>query len=241
MNKTDYAYVLFWAKKIKAINLLGGKCEMCGEDDIHKLCFHHKNPSEKEFEISDIKNFRWSIIKNEILKCQLLCNNCHFEIHNPQNNNTTKREINKNHFLKFKNIFECEECGYDKNTKALSFHHRCDKKFELSCNNSITKTYKTVHDLCEHIKYELDKCNVLCVNCHQVKHVNIEKFNKFKNDIYNKIKSYKEKQKPLDKDKIIELFNHGMKQKDIVEHFDCAKSTISLIIKKYKEGKIKPR
>jgi hypothetical protein len=74
-------YILKWAKKLKAIELLGGKCEDCDESRPWILSFHHKDPSEKEFEINDIKEQKWSVIKKEILKCKLLCSNCHHEIH----------------------------------------------------------------------------------------------------------------------------------------------------------------
>ena len=43
-------------KRIKLINIKGGKCEICGWDESFvALEFHHKNPSEKEFSISHIK------------------------------------------------------------------------------------------------------------------------------------------------------------------------------------------
>jgi hypothetical protein len=38
------------AQKIKAIEYKGGKCEICGYNKcIRSLCFHHKNPLEKNF------------------------------------------------------------------------------------------------------------------------------------------------------------------------------------------------
>jgi DNA invertase Pin-like site-specific DNA recombinase len=45
--------------------------------------------------------------------------------------------------------------------------------------------------------------------------------------------NHKEVQAPLDKNKILELYNGGMRQKEIVDLFKCTKSTISMIIKKY--------
>lgn len=74
-------YIKIWAKKLKAIELLGGKCECCAEDRPWVLSFHHKDPNEKEFKINDIKESPWSVIKKEVLKCKLLCQNCHHEIH----------------------------------------------------------------------------------------------------------------------------------------------------------------
>jgi hypothetical protein len=67
----------------KAINLLGGKCVVCGYSrDIHALDFHHIDESTKEFGLSDRGMTRsWEKTKNEVLKCVLLCANCHREIH----------------------------------------------------------------------------------------------------------------------------------------------------------------
>lgn len=67
----------------KAVEYLGGKCSKCGYNKcIEALEFHHKNPTEKDFSISRKGHCRsWARVKNEIEKCDLLCANCHREIH----------------------------------------------------------------------------------------------------------------------------------------------------------------
>src|ERR1035437_9239929 len=90
-NNKDWNFIVIWAKKIKAINLLGGKCSKCGNNDIFCLEFHHCL-GDKEFGISQIKANRWSLIEKEIQKCKLLCRNCHAEIHNPKEN-LAKRKL----------------------------------------------------------------------------------------------------------------------------------------------------
>tara|TARA_Y100000310_G_C20704121_1_gene833232 strand:+ start:18786 stop:19496 length:711 start_codon:yes stop_codon:yes gene_type:complete len=232
MNKNDNTYVLTWAKKLKAIDLLGGKCEHCGEKDIFKLCFHHKNPDEKEFAISVIANYRWSKIKKEVSKCQLLCHNCHSEYHNNIIDETTYRMKNKLIYLEFKNKFKCSDCGYNKNNSALSFHHK-DKKDKGFDINKISKPHKSIYDISIDLQIELDKCDVLCMNCHAKRHIDIDRFNALRNEIHNRMYNHKEVQAPLDKNKILELYNGGMRQKEIVDLFKCTKSTISMIIKKY--------
>lgn len=68
--------------KIKAIEHKGGKCEKCGYHKCTKaLDFHHRDPKEKEFRISSGKSIGWEKTKKEIEKCDLLCSNCHREIH----------------------------------------------------------------------------------------------------------------------------------------------------------------
>ena len=61
----------------------GGKCINCGYNKcISALDFHHRDPSEKEFSISSIKRKKLTEqIKKELDKCDILCSNCHRELH----------------------------------------------------------------------------------------------------------------------------------------------------------------
>ena len=66
-----------------ALDYKGNKCKYCGYDRcIEALEFHHINPDEKDFSISD-RNIKldWEEIKKELDKCVLVCSNCHREIH----------------------------------------------------------------------------------------------------------------------------------------------------------------
>ena len=68
--------------KKQAIKLLGGKCSVCGYNRcVDALEFHHENPIEKEFKIGSGNTISWKEYKKEVLKCMLLCSNCHKEIH----------------------------------------------------------------------------------------------------------------------------------------------------------------
>ncbi|MEK7550826.1 MAG: hypothetical protein AAB535_03525 [Patescibacteria group bacterium] len=70
-------------RKVKelAINLKGGKCQVCGYNRYQgALDLHHVNGT-KEFGISDKGYTRsWEKVKAEIGKCMLVCANCHREI-----------------------------------------------------------------------------------------------------------------------------------------------------------------
>lgn len=69
--------------KIKAVKLLGGSCKLCGYNKcVEALDFHHINPNEKDFGISMNLNRSWNKIETELIKCILVCSNCHREIHN---------------------------------------------------------------------------------------------------------------------------------------------------------------
>ncbi len=58
-------------------------CKECGYDDIRALSFHHRNPKEKEFQISEgfTHSYGIDLLKSEAEKCDILCLNCHCIIH----------------------------------------------------------------------------------------------------------------------------------------------------------------
>lgn len=56
-------------------------CKKCGEKRPYLLDFHHKNPNEKDFTISDKARINLENIKEELDKCDVLCANCHREQH----------------------------------------------------------------------------------------------------------------------------------------------------------------
>jgi hypothetical protein len=85
-RRGDYT-PLFNAMKKRLIELKGGCCQRCGYNkNIVALCFHHRNPTEKTFEINmSSHHCTWEEIFEESKKCDLLCLNCHAEIHNELN------------------------------------------------------------------------------------------------------------------------------------------------------------
>lgn len=70
--------------KERAVQYKGGKCTNCGYNTCQAaLTFHHLDPNEKDFGISEkASKMDWDIIKKELDKCILLCSNCHIELHN---------------------------------------------------------------------------------------------------------------------------------------------------------------
>lgn len=59
----------------------------------------------------------------------------------------------------------CMICGYNKSLRALTFHHRNidSKSFTLDTRNLSNRTYEKCVD-------ELEKCDLLCFNCHMELH-----------------------------------------------------------------------
>ena len=72
-----------YSNKWKALEYKGGKCQTCGEDRPATLCFHHRDPSKKSFNLDGrtFANRKWEFVKEEVDKCDLLCHNCHHMIH----------------------------------------------------------------------------------------------------------------------------------------------------------------
>lgn len=64
----------------------------------------------------------------------------------------------------------CEICGYNKFEGALEFHHLNpkEKDFNISSIRQLSK-------FTEKIKTELDKCILVCANCHREIHGNVTK------------------------------------------------------------------
>ena len=73
--------------KLKCVEYKGGKCERCGYDKCPAaMVFHHPDPTQKDFGISE-NGFSRSFekCKPELDKCVLLCQNCHSEVHHQEN------------------------------------------------------------------------------------------------------------------------------------------------------------
>ena len=227
MTKNEVKYILKWAKRIKAINVLGGKCNACGEDDHYVLDFHHKNPIKKDFQISLVGIHKsWKSIELEIEKCILLCRNCHTKFHN-LNIQSNRKKIRKQLF-EYKGTFLCEECGYeDKDGIALDFHHMKNKLFNISDKIGSSFGYYSKKDfsLTDALIQEIDKCKVLCRNCHVKKHIDKEKQKKFEYHIFEKINTMKEN-KRVDVEKILELRKQGLSTQKIGNILGYNRSTV---------------
>jgi hypothetical protein len=68
--------------KQRLIDFFGGRCQRCGYNKSNSaLTFHHRDPATKEFGlgVGGTKSFARCLAEAE--KCDLLCHNCHAEIH----------------------------------------------------------------------------------------------------------------------------------------------------------------
>lgn len=59
------------------------KCQRCGEAHPACLEFHHREPGEKDRDVSKALDWGWGVerILSEIAKCDVLCANCHRKLY----------------------------------------------------------------------------------------------------------------------------------------------------------------
>lgn len=203
--------ILRFAKKYKLVSMLGGACVSCGNSNLIELDFHHINQELKEYLISKgLQDRKMKDLEIEALKCIVLCRNCHRKVHS-----TPGMQI-KRDALKYKKIFECEKCGYSDNVSSLDFHHRdpTTKRFEIGARSKLT----------ESVKAELDKCSVLCANCHMKEHHNISPPEiELIVSKSNNLKTFNS----VDINKLLEMSSLGHGVAQISKEMGIAKSTIS--------------
>lgn len=101
-------------RKKKAISLFGGKCSICGyQKNYAALHFHHRIPSEKEFDWSVMKLQKWAKVIQELKKCCLVCSNCHAEIHWPEADISNSKTDNNFLNLEISPTGKCPGCETD--------------------------------------------------------------------------------------------------------------------------------
>lgn len=67
--------------RLRLIAEFGGKCSRCGYDrSTAALEFHHRDSTTKSFEVNRGSGKSYELLREEALKCDLLCSNCHREV-----------------------------------------------------------------------------------------------------------------------------------------------------------------
>lgn len=224
--------ILIWAKKLKLINIFGGVCSCCGEKRIWSLCFHHKNPKTKEKSLEELRSrkVRFEDLIKEAKKCILICHNCHRGLHPIKNEKAIK---NKKLCFEYKNKSKCYCCEYSECLNALEFHHENeDKNFKIS-GEIPYKKWKSVTDLEDYIKKELDKCLILCRNCHQEVHTDTRFFYDHEKEIIEKSKSLLAKNK-VNEIQVLEMKEKGLNAYEIASNLKCSSGRIYEILKSYR-------
>jgi hypothetical protein len=185
----------YWENKILAFNYMGGMCADCNKSDLNLSCydFHHKSVDSKEYQLTSMFHaFDFERLTPELDKTVMICSVCHRRRHSvdgyaghkkrdirsdnyvalsPSKTREAKaayaREFSsKNRKLSFDYLgAKCKKCGFDDPLICLyDFHHLDDEKKSFNIAAGVVKYNFTK------IKSELDKCVLLCSNCHREVH-----------------------------------------------------------------------
>lgn len=115
--KSTGQYTTSWRIRVKQklLEYKGSRCEICGysKDVPGAYDFHHLDPNTKEFGISSSKVLNFEKLKKEVDKCQLLCRNCHAEVHHKQNQSYRQSLLHSNQNWLSTRLQEkaCSVCG----------------------------------------------------------------------------------------------------------------------------------
>jgi hypothetical protein len=161
-------------RKLELIELNGGCCKKCGYNkNIASFEFHHRDPTQKEYQLDLRKLSNTSMVKlmSEVEKCDLLCANCHREVHSPDlNMNNVKlliKEIDESVVLvKEPGKPKCLDCGCEINYT----HTRCVK---CNSNNRRKVVRPDVNTLLNEIK---DYSQEWCANKYGVSRSSIRRW-----------------------------------------------------------------
>lgn len=116
-------------------------------------------------EIGNIKEIAkiYHISFNTLKRFIVFKNPNRVKIKTPRNTSLYRKNI-KMKMVEYKGG-KCEICGYNKCIEALEFHHINPKEKDFSISGG-TKSFNS-------LKSELDKCVLVCANCHREIHSGI--------------------------------------------------------------------
>ena len=178
-SRTTYRSQKKRRKELKAELIAdhGGRCLDCGYSGIATaLEFHHRDALTKEFAIgsSSVSRARlWA----EAAKCDLVCANCHRARHAAARKAGGGPVVEARRRTKQRAVDllggRCHGCQVAVPVAAFEFHHldAGTKDFAISADG--------VPRRWELIVAELEKCVLLCANCHREVHAGVRKLELF--------------------------------------------------------------
>lgn len=161
LNSSDR--VKKWRRDTKSriIKIMGGCCQICQYNRSQTaLELHHIDPSKKEISFASIRANpkKWDAIFDELLKCILLCANCHREIHDGTTQLPEKYTMPDESLRNYKNVpvekDACPICGNEK----IKSKRVCSNKCALKSRYKVNWDKIDLHDLL--IVKKLSYCEV---------------------------------------------------------------------------------
>jgi hypothetical protein len=160
-------------RKTELVAVAGGRCVDCGYARcLATLEFHHRDATTKEFGVA---NFGGSLerLLTEIAKCDLLCANCHRKRHAREEASLVDMKpaaiSRRRSKVRAVDWFggACYGCDLAFPLQVFEFHHwdAHDKEFGIA-TGGLDRAW-------DKIVAELEKCVMLCANCHREVHAGV--------------------------------------------------------------------
>jgi len=125
------------------MEMKGMACGICGyKKNYAALAFHHRDPGKKSFalDLRTCSNKSWDALLEEFAKCDLVCMNCHMEIHHPElEAESSQNKINE--FIQFNatevnqhllESMKCERCGAEYQPDKRKRKYCSEKCYQLN-------------------------------------------------------------------------------------------------------------
>jgi len=173
-NAKTYRYLKKRRRQLKAqlVAIRGGQCSGCSySGPAAAFDFHHRDATSKQFGLGTFYG-PWNDLLAEAEKCDMLCANCH-RIRHAAEDVTSKggAVVDFRRRLKVRAVEymggHCYECEVSGPSAIFDFHHTdsSDKRFGIG-QDGIPRRWESV-------AAELEKCVMLCANCHREVHAGV--------------------------------------------------------------------
>ncbi|WP_227738919.1 hypothetical protein [Halorientalis pallida] len=164
-------------------------CDRCSETDAVCLDFHHREGVQKRASVSQMVTVGYALdsLKAEIETCDIVCGNCHRKAHSgsesdvgrpatveepfgvaetapPDRTGRPSRERHRDWARRYKRSRTCTECG-ESDPCCLEFHHP-----DSAAKDRAVSQLSTDGCTDEELLAAIEKCVVLCRNCHRRVH-----------------------------------------------------------------------
>lgn len=136
-------------------------CKRCDSKNPACLDYHHPDGVQKEMGVGAMVTHGYGkdALEAEIERCEVLCANCHRKEHHSPPTEDRRRWVYERKSARG----GCSECG-ERNVACLDFHHGSDEKDDTVARMIVDRRSK------EAIRSEMQKCTLLCANCHRKRH-----------------------------------------------------------------------
>jgi 5-methylcytosine-specific restriction endonuclease McrA len=139
-------------------------CAHCGESDPACLDFHHREPEIKEMAVGTMVTYGFGkdTLREELEKCDVLCANCHRKEHERETGTGDSGSVESWVREYKRSSGGCRRCETG-DPDCLVFHHPGEK------GETVATLVANGRPLRE-VQSEVERCVVLCSNCHRKEH-----------------------------------------------------------------------